>query len=49
MEDKWLALLNGRKSVEGWRWRERVEERGGEGGGGRGNHIRGLVAVINGG
>lgn len=47
MEDKWLALLNGRKSVEGWRWRERVEEWGG--GEGRGNHIRGLVAVINGG
>lgn len=44
MEDKWLALLNGSKSVEGWRERGGVDE---EGGGS--NHIRGLVAVINGG
>lgn len=44
VEDKWLALLIGRKSAEGWREKWRSSE-----GGRRVNHIRGLVTVINGG
>lgn len=45
MEDKWLMLLNGSKKAD--RWRGRGKSWGG-GQRGEGNHIRGLVTVING-